>query len=404
MKILYVVPFVPWPVKVRSFNLIPRIARNHEIHLVSVSSGEPTEAQSNWLASNCDTVTHVKHSKWGARAQCALALPTTTPMRIAYCRSRTAQIAVSELYSRVQPDIVYVERWRALAFLPRKLEVPLICDPTDSMTLYNRRLRSAGAMWEKLLAWEEHLKFQRYEGELARKADVTVFCSRLDLECVKEKAPDAEYEIVPNGVDTKEFSFKEEREEEPGTIVFTGSFNYRPNCYAVEFFVDQIFPLVRREVPQARFVAVGNGAERALARYRHQPGFELRDFVPALRPYLAKAQVAVVPITVGAGVSNKVAEGFAVGTAVVATPLACGDLPLEDGKHLLIARDGREFANHTVRLLKDAALRRRIALSARRFVEAEYDWEIVSKRMESLMCRLVQGRAEKGEASACATA
>jgi glycosyltransferase involved in cell wall biosynthesis len=404
MKILYIVPFVPWAVKVRSFNLIPRLAKRHEITLVCVSSAGPSPEQAAWLARYCKKIVHVRQSRWKAMAECAAALPTATPLRIAYCRSNATNEVVRQLYEDVRPDVVYVERWRALQFVPRAAKAPVVCDPTDSMTLYNLRLMKAGAWWERLVGWEEYTKFLRYEGELARKVDVSVFCSRVDMECVKQRAPDVSCELVPNGVDCRKYYFKEEREEEPNSLVFTGSFKYRPNCHAVRYFLDKIFPMIREEVPEANFVAVGNGAAKALAAFRGRAGFEAVDFVPDLRPYLAKAAVVVAPLTLGAGVSNKLGEGFAVGTPVVASPLACGDLPVESGKHLLIGPTAREFAEHVVRLLRDAGLRRQLAVCAREFTEEQYDWETVSRKMESVMQRLVESAAKEPSGQQFATA
>jgi polysaccharide biosynthesis protein PslH len=398
MKILYIVPFVPWEVKVRSFNLIPRLARNHEIFLACVSSAGPTAEQKARLSKYCKEIVHVRHSRLKAMSQCIPALATSLPLRIAYCRSKEASEAVRRLHERAKPDLVYVERWRALQFVPEKNKAPVVCDPTDSMTLYNRRLKSAGAWWERLVGWEECNKFSNYEGKLARQSDVCIFCSSLDLECVRKQAPEVRYELVPNGVDCQKYFFKEEREEVPDTLVFTGGFTYRPNGHAVRHFLDNIFPRIRKEVPEANFIAVGNGATKALAEYRARAGFTAVDFVPDLRPYLAKAAVAVAPLTVGAGVSNKLSEGFAVGTPVVATALACGDLPVESGDQLLIANSAEEFANQVVSLLKDAGLRRQIAARARKFVVENYDWEIVSRNLEMVMRRLVEsGTGEESE-------
>lgn len=402
MKILYVVPFIPWEVKVRSFNLIPRLARNHEIFLVCVSGDGPTTCQMDWLHRYCKDAVFVPHSKWKGMTQCAAALPTPTPLRMAYCASTLAQRTVRRIVDSVRPDVVYVERWRALQFLPDELRVPLVCDPTDSMTLYNRRLRTTGSWWERLVGWEEHGKFRRCEGELALRANVTVFCSSTDLASVMSQAPQARFELVPNGVDCEKYFFKEPIEETANTIVFTGSFRYRPNVHAVKLFLDEVFPLIRRERPGATFLAVGNGAGEVLSEFRRQNGFKAIDFVPDLRPYLANAAVAVAPLTVGAGVSNKIAEGFAVGTAVVATPLACGDLPVRHQEHLLLARNPEEFAKATVKLLGDAEMRRRMAVRARRFIGA-YDWDIVANKMEDILYGLVDPR-EREKTRVMATA
>jgi polysaccharide biosynthesis protein PslH len=394
MKILYIVPFVPWAVKVRSFNLIPRLARKHEIHLVCVSSAAPTVEQNEWIRKYCREILYVQHSTLKGMIQCAAALPTRMPLRTEYCRSKKARAAVQLLYNELRPDVVYVEKWRALQFVPEEGNAPLVCDPTDSMTLYNRRLMRVGTWWERLVGWEEYRKFSRCEGQLARRANACVFCSRVDMECVKEQAPEVRYELLPNGVDCEKYFFKEECEEEPGTLVFTGSFKYRPNFHAVKYFLEKIFPEIRKQVPEAKFVAVGNGAGEVLARFRGRVGFEAVDFVPDLRPYLAKAAVVVAPLTVGAGVSNKLAEGFAVGTPVVATPLACGDLPVKNGEHLLIGTSAREFAEHVVRLLRDAGLRRQMAARARRLAEEQYDWETVSQKMETVLQSLVETAAK----------
>ena len=392
MKILYIVPFVPWEIKVRSFNLIPRLARRHEIHLVCVSTTEPTVHQKQWLNTFCQSVTHVSHRKMRGAIQCAFALLSRTPLRMAYAKSKAAQEAVRRVSEQIRPDVVYVERWRAQQFIPGDIQIPIACDPTDSMTLYNRRLMSAGVWWEKLLGWEEYAKFVGYEGGLARRANAIIFCSQLDRDEVKQQAPEATYELVGNGVDCEKYFFKEPSEEEPDRIVFTGSLKYRPNLHAVEYFLKQIFPIVRNAIPAAKFLVVGNGANTALARYRNVANFEVLDFVADLRPYLAKAAVAVAPLTVGAGVSNKLGEGFAVGTPVVATPLACGDLPVRDGHELLIGHDAHDFARKLSDLLKDCDRRREIALRARAFIE-DYDWEVVSAKMERILERLGEGTA-----------
>jgi glycosyltransferase involved in cell wall biosynthesis len=390
LRILYIVPFVPWQVKVRSFNLIPRLARGHEIYLACVSSAVPTEPQREYLQKHCAKVVHVWHSHARAVLRCAAALPTKTPMRIAYCASATASDAVRELLEEANPDIIYVERWRALQYVPQDTAVPVICDPTDSMTLYNSRLMRGGAWWERVVGWEEHRRFLDYEANLARRADICIFCSRVDMECVKRCAPEVRCALVPNGVDCESFRYKDDAEERPNTLVFTGSFKYRPNCLAVDFFLREIFPLIRAEVPEAKFVAVGNGASGYLGKYcGSAPGFEAVDFVAELRPFVASATVAVAPLTVGSGVSNKLLEGFATGTAVVATPVACGDLPVRNGEHLLIGANPKEFASRVTSLLKDRALRSRLAREARVLVEERYDWEVVTQKMESVMRELV---------------
>jgi glycosyltransferase involved in cell wall biosynthesis len=394
MRILYIVPFVPWPLRVRSYNLIPRLARRNEIYLLCLTGSDEEERRAQSLREVCQEIRFVRHTKLRAFWQCALALATPVPLRMAYFASPDMRAAVQQAITEFSPEVIYLERWRTLQYVPANVQVPVICDPTDSMLLYNQRLMRTGAWWERVVGFEEYLKFRRYEAKLAGRAKMVVFCSQVDLECVQKIASAARYAVVPNGVDCETFFPKQPQEEEPNTIVFCGHFGYSPNRHAVRFFLKRIFPLIRQQIPNANFIAVGKGAAQHLEKEsRNLAGLEVVGFVPDLRHYIAKAAVAVAPITVGAGVSNKLAEAFATGTPVVATRLPCGDLPVRDGVHLLLADDPKAFAEKVVRLLREPDLRRHLALNARRFVEATYDWEIVAGKMEGLMNMAVQGSA-----------
>jgi glycosyltransferase involved in cell wall biosynthesis len=398
MRILYVVPFVPWHIRVRSYNLIPRLAKEHEIYLLCLSGSSEEDARADLLQQYCQQVRLVRHYKSRAFRQCVLALATPVPLRMAYFASPDMQKSVRRAIGEFSPDIIYLERWRALQYIPSNISVPVVCDPTDSMLLYNERLMRTGCWWERLVGLEESLKYRTYEGKLAKRADTVIFCSRVDLECVRKIAPTARYALVPNAVDRETFFPKQLQEEEPNTIVFTGNFGYRPNRHAVQFFLKEIFPLVRKEVPNARFMAVGSRAALYLRRdAQNIPGLEVVDFVPQLRTYVAKAAVAVAPITVGAGVSNKLGEAFATGTAVVATSLACGDMPVRDGEHLLLADDPVAFAEKVVHLLRNPDLRLQLVSRARKLVEEYYDWSTAYRSMEQVMLDLVQAEVAADE-------
>jgi polysaccharide biosynthesis protein PslH len=394
MRILYVLPFVPWAIRVRSYHLIPQLGKNHEIYLLCRSTSAAEEAHSREMKPYCAHVRCVRHPRpllHGA-TRCSLALATATPLRMAYFASAKMREATQRAITEFNPELIYLERWRTLQYLPDRLQIPVVCDPTDSMLLYNQRLLRRGSWWERLIAVEEITKFRTYEAKLASQADTVIFCSQVDLDAVRKNAPHAHYAIVPNGVDCETFFPKQPEEEEPNTIVFTGNYGYKPNRHAVLFFLKKILPRIRSLVPDVRFIAVGSGSTKHLGKYVGiTEGLQLVDFVPALRPYIAKATVAVAPITVGVGVSNKLGEAFATGTAVVATKMACGDLPVRDGEHLLIADSPNVFAEKTVRLLQDRTMRNQIVTRARRFVEEQYDWGLVSRSMERVMLELANG-------------
>ncbi|MFP5275989.1 MAG: glycosyltransferase [Acidobacteriota bacterium] len=282
--------------------------------------------------------------------------------------------------------MIYVERWRGLQYVPYEEKIPIVCDPTDSMTLYNRRLLAGGSFAERILGAEEYVKFRHYERRLAEQVAASVFCSHIDLDYVRKYAPTARLVHVPNGVDCALFGPKTSAEERENTIVFAGNFSYSPNRHAVSYFLADIYPLIRRKVPDATFTIVGNQATQFVRRkYPRIAGVLVQDFVPSLRPWLAQGAIAIAPQKVGAGVSNKILEAMAVGTPIVASRVACGDLPCVAGKHLLIADDAAEFAQHAIDLLADVSLRRSMAERAVAWVRQSYDWSVVALQMEAVL-------------------
>jgi polysaccharide biosynthesis protein PslH len=394
MRILYILPFVPWSVRVRSSNLIPRLARRHTIDLVCLANSEHDLSKLNGIRAFCATTKCRMHSKTRALLQVAKALPTPVPLRMAYASSPAMEDSVRRLIESSAPDLIYIERWRGLQYVPLDCSIPVLCDPTDCMILYNKRLITGGSWWERMLGIEEYVKFLRYEPALARRANLTIFCSRLDRDCLLRTDPTLNCDILPNGVDCGRFFRKQDGEAEPGTIIFTGNFGYRPNVHAAVHFLERVFPAIQRGYPKVKFVAVGNAVTSKLKKYMNcAPSIELIDFVPDLRPHLARATVAVAPLTVGVGVSNKVLEAFSVGTPIVATALACGDLPARDGKHLFLASHPALFAERVLELLHNSSLRAKMADEGRTLVERDYDWEILASKLENLMHQVARGVA-----------
>jgi polysaccharide biosynthesis protein PslH len=396
MRILYVLPFVPWVGRVRSYHLIPRLGREHEIFLLCRSSSSEEEARGGEMEEYCKHVQYVRHprTRFYGTLRSALALPTPIPLRMAYFASARMKKAVLQAISRFTPDIIYVERWRTLQWIPTGTSIPVIADPTDSMLLYNWRLIGAGSWWEKFVGAEEALKFLHYEPHLSKRSPLNIYCSDVDLECVRKRSPKSRFAVVCNGVDIGKFFFKQSDEEQDLTLVFSGDFNYRPNRHAVNFFLKEIFPIIRKNLAAAKFAIVGHRAKRYYGHLDQQRNVEVYDFVPELRPYLAKATVAVAPITVAVGVLTKLLEAFGVGTPVVATSCACTGLPVRDREHLFIADNAETFAERVVQLLLDRQLRRRLAINARKFVERNCNWDRNAARMEELMYQVAMGNAE----------
>jgi glycosyltransferase involved in cell wall biosynthesis len=118
----------------------------------------------------------------------------------------------------------------------------------------------------------------------------------------------------------------------------------------------------------------------------------LTGFVDDIRPYVADANVYVIPLFVGSGTRIKAFEAMAMGRAVVSTGLGVEGLDVRDGAEFLQADDADTFAGAVLRLLGDPNLRAGMAAAARRLMEDRFSWSRVAAQFEAICLRAIERR------------
>jgi glycosyltransferase involved in cell wall biosynthesis len=149
---------------------------------------------------------------------------------------------------------------------------------------------------------------------------------------MKQAAPDSSIETFENPMDVSYFNpslveISSEIEALRPYIIFTGSMDYFPNIDAVTTFYRDVFPAIRAEVPNARFVIAGRNPAAAVRQLSDDPSVFVTGAVSDIRPYLLGAAVAVAPMRVARGVQNKILEAMAMGLPVAASTKAAMALP-----------------------------------------------------------------------------
>ena len=181
------------------------------------------------------------------------------------------------------------------------------------------------------------------------------------------------------------------------TLIFNGALTYFANYQAMAYFLERIYPLIRAECPQVRLAITGRTEGVALAALRADESVTFTGYLSDIRPLVAGSSVCIAPLLEGGGTRLKILEAMALGTPVVATSKGTEGLGATHGEHLLIADDPAEFARHTIALLKDAELRARLAVQARAFVQARYDWEPIGRQFTALVERVVERQGAKDD-------
>lgn len=232
------------------------------------------------------------------------------------------------------------------------------------------------------------------EKNLSRPFDGVVTVSQEDADqCREDYFLTNVLGAVPTGVDTEFFSPPEPRTPEPELIGFLGSMDWMPNIECVEYFVNDIFPLVRQSHPNARFRIIGRDPAppvRALAE--QNDAIEVTGTVDDVRPDLDACELLVVPLRSGGGTRIKIFEAMAQGVPVVSTTIGAEGLPVISGETILIADTPDAIANAICQILQSPQLGDQLFKNGRTKLVEQHSWKIISENfIELLQCNAFDG-------------
>lgn len=388
LRVLVVSPDLPYPPNWgfarRVFNLARELGRHHSVTLLSyIQAGE--EGAAMQLQSFVDRLVTVPKPLPDARTrrrEQMLSLASLTPYHAASLRSRSLQRALDDILSDDDYDVVQIESSQ-LAWLRVPEGMPVVIDEHNIESELLGRLSEAGDSRARRVynRWEEW-RYRRFEGAAWASAAGCATTSERDAATLRARDPEATVAVVPNSVDLEELA-PQDREPDPDHLLFLGVLNYWPNLDGITYFVDEILPLIRRDRPGTQLTIVGGGTEEVLASLR-RPGVTTAGWVPDIRPYLAAASVAVVPLRVGGGTRLKLVDALAMGTAVVSTTVGAEGVDVVSGEHLLLADDPKSFSTAVCRVLADADLRHSLSAAGRALVERSYSWSHAVRGLEGL--------------------
>jgi sugar transferase (PEP-CTERM/EpsH1 system associated) len=378
-SVLFLAHRVPYPPdkgdRIRSFHLLRFLAQRADVHLACLAD-EPLEPDTlSTLARYCRRVEVVPI---GRAARLARGL-------LSFACGRTVSEgafhapALHRLLRRWAQDSPFDAALASASSLipylrrPWLRPVPAVVDLVD---VDSQKWLDYAAASRPPRAWlfrVEGRRLRELERQAAGWAQALTLAAEAEAELYRRCCGTGPVHAVTNGVDLD--YFRPQPGEEPDRCVFVGALDYRPNVAGAVWFCREVWPEVLRHRPGARVALVGRRPAVEVRRLEALPGVEVVGQVPDVRPYLARATVAVVPLAIARGVQNKVLESLAMGKATVASPAPLAGLRAEPGRHLLCADSADEWVEAILRLFTDPALRQRLGSAGRRYTEEHHCWE-----------------------------
>ena len=297
------------------------------------------------------------------------------------CRPRQIE-SLEQILRLSKPDLIFAHRLNAAVPLLRiRLQLPPIVVDFDDLESV-RLERLAISRQHPADRWRAH--FRAMLARLAQRrvgaiAAALLVCSELEQRKVQLMCPEGHVFSIPNTATP----FGDLTSSSKPVAVFVGTAHYQPNCEALSWFTNEVWPHIRRAVPEAQFVVVGDKTEE-LGISSKQLGIETLGFVEDLAPIYAAAMLAICPIRRGSGTRIKIVEAAVNGRPVISTTLGAEGLEFNPGTEILLEDSAAGFADACIQLFKDPTQAAQIGRAAKRRALSTYPEHRVADRLRAI--------------------
>lgn len=208
-----------------------------------------------------------------------------------------------------------------------------------------------------------------YRGLTRNPSKIMLFSNVIDLEYYKE-------------IENKPIGLKNP------SIYLAGSFGLKsPMDKAARWFLTDIYPIIKKEVPNIHFYIIGTGSKETLNDITDR-SITVLGKVASVLPYLQHIDVSIVPLQFESGTRFKIMEAAACKKPIVSTTLGAEGIPVKNGRHLLIADTPQSFAEAVIKLLKNDLLSKKITNECHKLISQSYSIKSLTLEALSIIERL----------------
>ena len=386
--------------KIRTFNMLRALRRENAVTYLSLCPPAVAEKDRQAAAEYSHSQIWIpwrETRKSSARFGLELAanqFASNLPFVIQKYRSARMAAAIHELDAAGFCDLVICDFLTPsvnLIWPGRRLKTPTLLFQHNVESLIWRRLHDNATGLKKFYLRGQWQRMKKFEHETCARFDGVVGVSDEDCEIMrKDFGLTNVLGSVPTGVDCDYFAESKWPRQEH-SLVFLGSMDWMPNIDAVEFFTEEIWPVVKKQFPHATLTVVGRNPPAKIKELEKRvPGVRVTGTVDDVRPFLASAAAMIVPLRVGGGTRIKIFEGMATGIPVISTRIGAEGLPVTHGENILLADTPADFAAQIAELFQKPAQAARVGASGRALVRAKFSWESANKIFEAHCRRAIE--------------
>jgi glycosyltransferase involved in cell wall biosynthesis len=362
--------------------------RRHEVHYAALNNPGNREGpgRSSEYAARHVAVEHAPPARASLSMVPQLIGSFLSPVPLAVSRysSRPLRRKIKDLVASEGYDVIVCDFLASAPNIPELGDCVLFQHNVET-TIWERHAAQANSPIKKRFFQLQAKKMESYERRVCRESKRVIAVSEIDALRMRRMFGIEDAASIPTGVDLDYFA-PTGGESYKTDLVFCGSMDWLPNVDAMVYFLSEVWPMIRRDRPDATVTIAGRSPDAAILKAAEGvAGVSLTGTVPDIRPYLWGAKASIVPIRIGGGTRLKIYECMAAGVPVISTQVGAEGLAYTNGENIVLADEPSAFAGECLRLLGDKDARDAIARNALALVREKFSWAAVAGEFEAIL-------------------
>ena len=332
------------------------------------------------------------------------------PLQACAVYSRKAQKELDAAVAEIKPDIIICDMIRTAPYLHGRYEGQCrkILDMDDLLSKrYERQAGQKNAddnalgqlqerlprlvtemvarlhMMKRLLRMEAGL-MKKYERTEAKEFDRVFFCSPTDAAQYNAYA-EKKALCVHTAVDADYFGERAAENYQENVIGYLGNIDISANKDSLLYLAERIMPALLAKNPALRLLVIGNCSPRTYGQFQKYDFMDFTFRVEDIRSYVKSCMAVVVPLLYGSGIKIKIIESMAMGVPVITNRYGTEGLDVSNFEQLIECAEDCEYVDAVMQLYGNAALRKRIAQNAERYVRDYHSMRTCEKELKKLI-------------------
>lgn len=395
MKILMLTPYLPYPPSIggqlRSYHLIKRLSKNHEITLVCFTREYNSSQQIDHMKKYCKDVIIFKRGKTWTFPNILRTGFSLYPFLVMIYFSPEIKDKLEEIIQNGNFDLIHAETFYVLPFLPKTSLPTVLVEQTIMSRVFRHYVDHEARWWLRPLLLIDVAKISFWERYYWQRADSLVAVSEEDAALMRAKTSGVDVKVVPNGVG-EDFDSLKPILHYNHKILYQGNYKWMQNWEAAHILATKTFPIIKKEISDAQLIINGQFPTNDLKKLASKDILIQEhadaDSKAVVEAY-SKAGILVAPIYGPGGTRLKILAAMKSMIPVVTTPLGAEGYGAIDGESIVVGTTPEDIAQKTIHVLKNKDLYTKIAKAARKIVDTHFSWDPIAQKLESIYEEIV---------------